>query len=57
LKIGIGVFVAEVLSRNRPVTVPSISQKLAQFFCTLRYEDLADILVYEIKAFFLDAKI
>jgi len=39
------------------LTSPTISQKLAQFFCTLRYEDLADILDYEIKAFFLDAKI
>ena len=33
---------------------PSISQKLAQFFCTLRYEDLQDTLVYQIKTFFLD---
>jgi len=33
---------------------PSISQKLAQFLCTLRYEDLSDSLVYQTKAFFLD---
>ncbi|UCF85819.1 MAG: MmgE/PrpD family protein [Desulfobacteraceae bacterium] len=36
------------------LTSPSISQKLAQFFCTLRYEDLPDTLVYQIKTFFLD---
>jgi len=36
------------------LTSPSISQKLAQFFCTLRYEDLPDDLVYTIKTFFLD---
>ena len=33
---------------------PTISQKLAQFFCSLRYEDLPDALVYQTKAFFLD---
>jgi 2-methylcitrate dehydratase PrpD len=33
---------------------PSISQKLAQFFCTLRFEDLPDNLVYQVKTFFLD---
>ncbi len=33
---------------------PSISQKLAQFFCTLRFEDLPDSLVYQVKTFFLD---
>jgi len=33
---------------------PSISQKLAQFFCALRFEDLPDNLVYQIKTFFLD---
>ena len=33
---------------------PTISQKLAQFFCRLRYEDLPDTLVYQAKAFFLD---
>ena len=32
----------------------TISQKLAQFFCTLGYEDLSDTLVYQIKAYFLD---
>ena len=32
----------------------TISQKLAQFFCALRYEDLPDDLVYRLKAFFLD---
>jgi 2-methylcitrate dehydratase PrpD len=32
----------------------SISQRLAQFLCTLRYEDLSDSLVYQIKTFFLD---
>jgi 2-methylcitrate dehydratase PrpD len=36
------------------LTSPSISQRLAQFFCTLRYEDLPDTLVYQIKTFFLD---
>jgi len=36
------------------LTSPSISQKLAQFFCNLRYEDLSDSLVYQIKTFFLD---
>jgi len=35
-------------------TLPSISQKLAHFFCTLRYEDLPDTLIYQIKTFFLD---
>jgi len=33
---------------------PTISQKLGQFFCPLRYEDLPDTLVYQTKAFFLD---
>ena len=33
---------------------PTISQKLAQFFCSLRYEDLPDTLVHQTKAFFLD---
>jgi 2-methylcitrate dehydratase PrpD len=33
---------------------PSISQKLAQFFCALRFEDLPDNLVYQVKSFFLD---
>lgn len=32
----------------------TISQKLAQFFCALRYEDLPDTLVHRTKAFFLD---
>ena len=32
----------------------TISQKLAQFFCSLRYEDLPDDLVYRLKTFFLD---
>jgi len=36
------------------LTSPTISQKLAQFFCTLRYEDLPDTLVCQIKTFFLD---
>ena len=35
-------------------TSGTISQKLAQFFCTLRYEDLPDTLVHQTKAFFLD---
>ncbi len=35
-------------------TSPSISQRLAQFFCALRYEDLPDDLVYLLKVFFLD---
>jgi 2-methylcitrate dehydratase PrpD len=35
-------------------TSPTISQKLAQFFCALRYEDLSGTLVDQIKAFFLD---
>ena len=35
-------------------TSPTISQKLAQFFCALRYEDLPDDLVYRLKTFFLD---
>ena len=35
-------------------TSPSVAQKLAQFFCTLRYKDLPDSLVYQIKTFFLD---
>ena len=38
------------------LTSPTISQKPARFFCTLRYEELADILVHEIKAFFLTRK-
>jgi 2-methylcitrate dehydratase PrpD len=33
---------------------PTISQTLAHFFCTLRYEDLSDSLVYTIKTCFLD---
>lgn len=32
----------------------TISQKLAQFFCSLRYEDLPDDLIYRLKTFFLD---
>jgi 2-methylcitrate dehydratase PrpD len=32
----------------------TISQKLAQFLCSLRYEDLPDDLVYRLKTFFLD---
>ena len=36
------------------LTSPSISQKLAQFFCTLKYEDLPDRLVAQVKTFFLD---
>lgn len=36
------------------LTSPSISQKLSQFFCTLKYKDLSDKLVYKIKIFFLD---
>ena len=32
----------------------SISQKLAQFFCTLKYEDLPDALITQVKTFFLD---
>jgi 2-methylcitrate dehydratase PrpD len=35
-------------------TSPTISQKLAQFFCTLRYEDLPNALTYKLKTFFLD---
>ena len=35
-------------------TSPSISQKLAQFFCALRYEDLPNALTYKLKTFFLD---
>jgi len=35
-------------------TSPTISQRLAQFFCSLRYEDLSDDLVYRLKTFFLD---
>jgi len=35
-------------------TSPTISQRLAQYFCTLRYEDLPDDLVYRLKTFFLD---
>ena len=35
-------------------TSPSISQKLAQFFFTLKYEDLPDRLISQVKAFFLD---
>ena len=33
---------------------PSISQKLAQFFCNLRYEDLSNDLISKPKYFFLD---
>ena len=33
---------------------PTISQRLAHFFCALRYEDLPDDLVYQLKTFFLD---
>jgi 2-methylcitrate dehydratase PrpD len=36
------------------LTSPTISQKLAQFFCSLGYKDLPDTLVYLIKVFFLD---
>ncbi|MFO8165158.1 MAG: MmgE/PrpD family protein [Thermodesulfobacteriota bacterium] len=36
------------------VTSPTISQKLAQFFCALRYEDLPNELSYRVKTFFLD---
>jgi len=36
------------------LTSLTISQKLAQFFCSLRYEDLPDDLVYRLKTFFLD---
>lgn len=36
------------------LTSPTISQRLAQFFCALRYEDLPDGLVYRLKTFFLD---
>ena len=36
------------------LTSGTISQKLAQFFCTLRFEDLPDSLVHQTKAFFLD---
>jgi len=36
------------------LTSPTISQKLAQFFCSLGYEGLPDTLVYQIKTFFLD---
>jgi len=36
------------------LTSPTVSQKLAQFFCALRYEDLSGTLVDQIKAFFLD---
>jgi len=32
----------------------SISEKLANYFCTLRYEDLPDNLAYQVKTFFLD---
>jgi len=32
----------------------TISQKLAQFFCALRYEDLSNTLAYKLKTFFLD---
>ena len=35
-------------------TSSTISQKLAQFFCTLRYEDLPNALTYKLKTFFLD---
>jgi 2-methylcitrate dehydratase PrpD len=35
-------------------TSPTISQKLAQFFCALRYEDLPNSLTYKLKTFFLD---
>jgi 2-methylcitrate dehydratase PrpD len=33
---------------------PTISQTLAHFFCTLKYEDLGDSLVWRIKTYFLD---
>jgi len=33
---------------------PSISERLAQFFCPLTYEDLSEPMIYQIKAFFLD---
>ena len=33
---------------------PPISEYIAKYFCTLRYEDLADDLTYKIKTFFLD---
>ncbi len=36
------------------VTSPTISQKLAQFFSALRYEDLPNELSYRVKTFFLD---
>jgi len=32
----------------------SISERLARFFCTLRYEDLSTELIWQIKTFFLD---
>jgi len=35
-------------------TSSTISQKLAQFFCALRYEDLPSALTYKLKTFFLD---
>ena len=35
-------------------TSRSISENLANYFCTLRYEDLPDNLVYQVKTFFLD---
>jgi len=35
-------------------TSSTISQKLARFFCTLRYEDLPNALTYKLKTFFLD---
>jgi 2-methylcitrate dehydratase PrpD len=36
------------------VQSPTIAQKLAQYFSTLRYHDLPDTLVYQVKTFFLD---
>jgi len=36
------------------MTSLTISQKLAQFFCALRYEDLMHDLAYKLKTFFLD---
>ena len=33
---------------------PTISQRLAQFFCPLRYEDLPDDLINQLKTYFLD---
>ena len=36
------------------LTSGTISQKMARFFCPLRYEDLSDTLVYQTKTFLLD---